>query len=233
VIFPIAWGVGNLTLEDIVNSKELELDDTRTYLASKGLSEKRLWRIAEEHPEIDVTTGKTSTFADVCRLMRDAVLPPTIYGPYAPGYPLDVIPKDFGASNGMLYQIITGGSKGPGSYPDYLVSQWVDVRDVARAHILPLESEFKGGKKRLLVEAPTPINWKDVTLYLREKRPELVPRLPSDATLAEPLTMSNAKMDTSHTEKVLGVKKEEYYTGWKKTVEDTIDMFLAVEKLGA
>lgn len=101
----------------------------------------------------------------------------------------------------------------------------VDVRDVARAHVLALKASpaTEVGRKRIAVVGPG-FSWKDAVEHLMVARPEVKSRLP-DASEAQ--TMIVASTDTSRARDVLGL---DTYIDWKKTVEDTLDTLLAVEK---
>lgn len=105
----------------------------------------------------------------------------------------------------------------------------VDVRDVARAHILaltaPLASEV--GPKRLIVAGPS-MTWIDSVAHLRKVMPELEHRLPKIADGAaerDPLPVMS--FDVSRTEEVLGLGE---YIDWRKTAEDTAKCILEIEK---
>jgi len=99
------------------------------------------------------------------------------------------------------------------------------VRDAARAHILALRSPptKEVGKKRLLIAGPN-FTWKDAVEHLAVVRPELKPRLPYTS---EAKTTPLATLDTSRAKIVLGL---DTYIDWKKTVEDTADSIVEVEK---
>ncbi len=101
----------------------------------------------------------------------------------------------------------------------------VDVRDVAKAHVLALTAPptSQVGRKRLLV-AGEGFLWKDAVDHLRAVRPELRERLP-DPSEAKKLEAST--MDVSRTREVLGLDK---YMDWRKTVEDSVDSFLSIER---
>ncbi len=101
----------------------------------------------------------------------------------------------------------------------------VDVRDVAKAHVLalsaPLEKEV--GRKRLIV-AGKPIPWLDAVEHLRATRPELAERLPNTTNAVK---RPFASVDVGRAARVLELTE---YIDWKKTVDDTADSLLAVEK---
>lgn len=117
------------------------------------------------------------------------------------------------------------GSKLPATQA-HPVPLTVDVRDVAKAHILALRAPptSEVGQKRIAVVGPT-FSWKDAVEHLVVARPELKGRLP-DTSEAQRMTV--ASTDTSRSRDVLGLDP---YIDWKKTVEDTVDSLLALEKV--
>ena len=102
----------------------------------------------------------------------------------------------------------------------------VDVRDVARAHILALSiPPTKSGKHRRLPISGPPFLWYDAVKYLQETRPELRDRLPRISEGGERLV--SIRIDGSWTNKVLGMNER---IDWKKSVDDSIDDLLRIEK---
>lgn len=99
----------------------------------------------------------------------------------------------------------------------------VDVRDVARAHILALRAPHSKdvGRKRLFI-AGEPITWKAAVEHLLVVRPQLKERLPD---VSEAAVTPIVKIDSSKAKELLGLE----FTAWQKTVEDTIDSILIVE----
>ena len=103
----------------------------------------------------------------------------------------------------------------------------VDVRDVARAHVLALKTTPPSGSssdtpKRYIVSSSR-FTWEEAVEFLAVARPELKGRLPV-ITGKEPAV---ATLDTSATEAGLGLKN---YIRWQDTILDTIDDMLRVEK---
>ncbi|KAH8114617.1 hypothetical protein DFH11DRAFT_1877465 [Phellopilus nigrolimitatus] len=221
---PNAFGAGNVytehswnpaTREEALHEKHSQLWN---YAAAKTESEKEIWKFADEHPEIDITTINGGFF----------------YGPLAPGY---VMPNDVKELPTAMILYTAVLPKNPssikplsGSVPETGVTLSVDVRDMARAHILALKDPptAQVGRKRILVVGPTLRTWRDVILYLREARPELKSRLPriedKDEGEAE---IKTAKFDMSRAKEVLGL---DTLVDWRKTVVDTLDCLLAIEK---
>ncbi|EIN08924.1 NAD(P)-binding protein [Punctularia strigosozonata HHB-11173 SS5] len=143
-----------------------------------------------------------------------AILPGYIYGPFAPE--VKVGPTELG-TNKVLYDSLK---------PDGLFGyeMYVDVRDTARALVLGLEAPASIKRKRVLVLAEPELDWKQVVPYLIEQRPELKDRLP-DPAKANPTApfrvTDNNLQDYLHFGE---------YLPWQKTILDTVDNLLALEK---
>ncbi len=101
----------------------------------------------------------------------------------------------------------------------------IDVRDVARAHALALKVPPSDEPKRFILSSST-FKWKEAIELVAQARPELKGRLPV-ITGKEPPVQPFARLDTSATENILGLKN---YVKWQDTVLDTIDDLLRVEK---
>lgn len=101
----------------------------------------------------------------------------------------------------------------------------IDVRDVARAHVLALSAppSTQVGRKRLAIGGPT-LTWKKSAEYLLATRPELKDRV-RDLSGDEDIKV--ATLDTNRAREVLGIAE---YIDWKKTVDDTTDCLLELEK---
>lgn len=105
----------------------------------------------------------------------------------------------------------------------------IDVRDVARAHILALRAPptSEVGQKRLMITGPS-LTWVDSVIHLHKAMPELADRLPKVAEGAEskePLIAPS--VDTARVKAVLGIDE---FIDWRKTAEDTVKSLLEVEK---
>ena len=129
------------------------------------------------------------------------------------------------ATIGHFVQLVLSSQKLEGSLLPF-APHAVDVRDLARAHLLAisaLPSAVLRKTKRLLISGA---NWSfvDAAKYLAETRPELKDRL-SDVSLCQ--VPKAASLDTSLAEKVLGM---DVFIDWKKTVDDMVDSVLKVEK---
>ncbi|KIK55934.1 hypothetical protein GYMLUDRAFT_174990, partial [Collybiopsis luxurians FD-317 M1] len=121
------------------------------YLESYVLTGKKIWEFAKEHPDVDFTI----------------LLPSAIYGPLVPNY-LTSDPdmqKSIG-TNASLCRIFTQGT---GEYPPQVLGHFVDVRDLAQAHIAALSSSLIPGRKKRILISNTTFKLKDVAeLICRE-----------------------------------------------------------------
>ena len=157
------------------------------------------------------------------------VLPPVTYGPLLN----TKIPKGDTGALAMLAIFYANVLPEGGSSVD-IVDQYeavpfsvhsVDVRDVANAHILALTAppQKEVGRKRIIVTSG-PIPWVDAVEHLRATRPELAGRLPNTSKVTK---RAVGKVDVSKAATILGLTE---YIDWKKTVDDTVDSLLAVER---
>ncbi|VVT54545.1 uncharacterized protein SAPINGB_P004129 [Magnusiomyces paraingens] len=125
-----------------------------SYRASKKFAERALWDfVAEEKPNFTATT----------------VNPPLVYGPVIQ----DVTsPEKLNTSNAILWKNVIEST--PGDTSDSYANDaalWVDVRDVALAHVLPLEKPELAGKR--LFVTPGFCSTQSILDVLNEKFPAL------------------------------------------------------------
>ncbi|KAG6914692.1 hypothetical protein DXG01_015877 [Tephrocybe rancida] len=138
------WGV--VSREEAEKKAE---DPYYVYFASKVLAEKAIWDFAKKHPQLDIAT----------------VLPGFVYGPYADHFPLPTASQL--GTNGMIYGLVSGGTVSP--IPPFVV----DVRDVAKAHVLALNVPRKPlGEKRYIANGGN-LNWKEAIAHLNKVRPTI------------------------------------------------------------
>ncbi|KAH7913247.1 hypothetical protein BJ138DRAFT_1099614 [Hygrophoropsis aurantiaca] len=142
-----------VTKEEAIQSD----NSTTAYNAAKTYAEKAVWQFAEEHKNIDITT----------------VLPPFLYGPFAPGFKIPA--PDFVAlsTDLYIYQMLDPNGKFP-SYAAYM-----DVRDTAKVHVAALTSPPDSviGHKRLLLSSVHELSYEAALKLIADKRPELKDRL--------------------------------------------------------
>ncbi|KAJ0276577.1 hypothetical protein CBS470a_010737 [Colletotrichum nupharicola] len=181
-----------LTIEDAYASP------VSAYVVSKKSAERVAWDfVANENPNFTLST----------------INPPMIYGP------VRLPPKtlaEVNTSNQLLAEVITGKHKG--GLPPTALPLWVDVRDVALAHVKAMETEQASGKRFLITSGfySNPemgkIVW-DNFPDLREKLPGL------DAMRGAPNpNLKSFGYSTSRAEEILGMK----WTKYEMTVVDSV-----------
>ncbi|KAK7203254.1 hypothetical protein BZA70DRAFT_73155 [Myxozyma melibiosi] len=148
------------------------LDPHFTYCASKAFSEKAAWDFMEkEKPSFPLTT----------------ITPPMILGPMLH----DVSPETINTSSSVVYSLMKVEGK---TIPPTRVPVWVDVRNVAMAHVLALDNPVTDNQ-RYLVSAGN-ITWEQICIYLRKAFPELegkVPTIPDESEEKEFFSTDNTK----------------------------------------
>ncbi|KAI1374860.1 NAD(P)-binding protein [Hypoxylon crocopeplum] len=171
------------------------------YRVSKKEAEKAAWDfVAREKPNFDVAT----------------ICPPLVYGPVA--HHLDSL-SAINTSNARFADLVQGGWKA--EVPASGVYLWVDVRDVALAHVNAMERPEAGGLRFF-----TTAGYYDNRQILRAARkafPELVDKLPASddvkgAPGADFPAEGTYKYDNSRATKVLGIE----WISLEKSVADTI-----------
>jgi nucleoside-diphosphate-sugar epimerase len=179
------------------------------YTVSKGLADRAGRDFKLAHPDLDLTT----------------IHPSYVYGPFGTG---QVYHSPATGTNEFIYALIAGepGRPVPGYDPTVRSPPLhVDVRDVARAHVLALKVPPSDEPKRFILSTST-FTWTEAIEFIAQARPELKMRLPV-ITGEEPAAPPGATLDTSATGAILGLKN---FVKWQDTVLDTIDDLLRVEK---
>lgn len=98
---------------------------------------------------------------------------------------------------------------------------WVDVRDVALAHVRAIEVEEAGGQ-RFFVTAGYFSN-KDIVENIRKNNPNLESILPPSDSPCD-LPEDIYKIDNTRSQEILGLK----YRPLSETISDTVESLLAV-----
>ena len=179
------------------------------YSVSKTLADLAVRDFKRAHPDVDLST----------------IHPTYIYGPLGSG---QVYSSPATGTNRFVYELIDGAPDRPVSEHNPAIRGppfSVDVRDVARAHVLALKVPPSDTVKRFVLSSNV-FTWKEAVEFLAQARPELKGRLPV-ITGKEHAVPPFATVDTSATEAILGIKS---YVKWQDTVLDTIDDLLRVER---
>ena len=152
--------------------------------------------------------------------------PPYLFGPLARHFTVDHLNVSALSTAVYLGKLINPEST---KYPE---TQWIDVRDVAKAHVLalrsPLEAESSIGRKRLLFASLEDIDFASAVETLAAERPFLKDRLiklrPIPGADANPI-----HFDQDRVQAVLGLKAADY-TPFEKTLLDNVDELVRLEK---
>ncbi|KAI0407943.1 NAD dependent epimerase/dehydratase [Xylaria palmicola] len=177
-----------------------------TYRVSKVLAEKAAWDFKErEKPNFDIAT----------------VNPPFVFGPVV--HHLSSL-ANINTSNGNMVALIVGRWKS--EIPPTGVHLWVDVRDVAKAHVAAMERPEAGGQRFFAVTGL--FTNRDLVPIVRKHFPQLADKLPEDGVPGGDYPGSSianiSKYDNSKATKVLGID----WIPLEESVVDTIKSLLAV-----
>ncbi|PGH11581.1 hypothetical protein AJ80_07051 [Polytolypa hystricis UAMH7299] len=189
-----------------ITEDEALLNPSNGYRASKTFAEKAAWEFVEkEKPNFTLAT---------CN-------PPLVFGPVVHYLnSLDAI----NTSNKGFRDLVTGAAKD--SCPPSGVHLWVDVRDVALAHVLAAEKPEAGGKRFFLVSSN--FSYREVVEIISEAFPELREKLPSGDALkpGDYPAAGSFGFDNQRSKEVLGLT----YRPLKETVLDTVKSLQTVLK---
>ncbi|KAF2813493.1 aldehyde reductase II [Mytilinidion resinicola] len=168
-----------------------------TYMASKTLAEQAAWELWErEKPSWGLCV----------------LLPTYIGGPYV--LPLARGTAGLSWSTGLVWGVAEGGALPGVDYPD-----WVDVRDVAGAHVRALERAEEGRGRRVVLRGGGMV-YSDIADIVRKNFPQL---RPSDEKQVD----KYHDVDTSEAAEVLGIKE---WIPMEKMVVDSVSQLLEYER---
>ncbi|KAJ7090967.1 hypothetical protein C8R43DRAFT_1142054 [Mycena crocata] len=176
-----------------------------TYAGAKKFAELALWEWADNHPHVEVTTLNPTFF----------------FGPFTPHYPVPDL--NALATNVSFYNLLFCD----GIFP--ATTYYIDVRDIAKVHILALKGlpTAEVGRKRLLLSSPHGWSHYKTVEFIKTQRPALQERLITTTPVDLPCNV--LRMDLGRLEKVLGMRITDFHT-IEETTLDTIDALLEVEE---
>ncbi|KAJ5377186.1 ketoreductase [Penicillium cataractarum] len=177
-----------------VTYKEGIEDRSKTYRASKTLAERAAWSFMEEEkPGFSLAT----------------LCPPWVFGP-----PIHV-PESQAAlntSNAYFAMLIHGGWKE--KLPPTGTWLWVDVRDIALAHVRAMEVPEAGGKRFFITAGH--FDMKDVAEIAKMRVPEYADKLPTKLTSDKPNPLYG--FDNGRSKEILQLE----YLSLETSVVDTL-----------
>ena len=181
-------------------------DPKHTYRASKKFAEKAGWDFMEEHkPKFDFATiNNTYTFGPLPRSL------PSLH--------------QTNTSNQRILDLVQGRMKEE-IQPTAPVFTFVDVRDVALAHVRAMTIPEAGGKRFYIVGGF--FSNPKLAGIIRKSYPELEDKLPSRELEAqsEDFPDDHWAFDVSRSKEVLGLQ----YRGLEESVVDTVKSMLQME----
>lgn len=187
-------------------TKEQALENANNgYRASKKFAEEAAWNfIKEQKPNF--------TLATMC--------PPLVLGPIEPLLQNDV--KSLNTSNERIAEFLQGKHKG--EFPAQPVRLWIDVRDLADAHVAAMEKSEADNKRFLLVGGY--FNSRVTVEALLKHFPDYKDKLPSlDLPGGDYPEGGVYKYDVSRAEKILGIK-------WKSLEQSLKDTAESLQEIG-
>ncbi|KAF9567222.1 NAD(P)-binding protein [Agrocybe pediades] len=193
------WGENND--EEFEEKKD---DPYYVYFAAKIKEERALWDFAAQHPDIKVVT----------------IHPGYVIGPYSRTFPLPTAVANMG-TNDFIFKMINKGE-----IP--FAPNWiVDVRDVARGHVLALEKLDTlpaDDLKRFVINAVLQ-PWSKAAEHLKKTRPEVADRIiPLEEVKPLPGVLST--LDNTRSKEILGME----YLSVEQTYDEAVTDLLELEK---
>lgn len=198
-----------VTLADIHRSP------ATAYRASKTLAERAAWDFVREN------SGSGGARFDLV-----TVNPPMVFGPVAHHVAsLDAV----NTSNERVADCLRGRwrAEAGGVPPTGAATIWVDVRDVAAAHVKAgLEIPEAGGRRLFVVAGP--FSNAELAAVVRRNFPDDADRLPTADTKGGELPPESErfKYDNSETNRLLGID----WIGFEQSIVDTVK---SLKKIGA
>ncbi|KAI0143195.1 putative NAD dependent epimerase/dehydratase [Pestalotiopsis sp. NC0098] len=174
-----------------------------SYRVSKTLAEKSAWDFVEkEKPNFDLAT----------------VCPPLVFGPVV--HHLNSLAA-INTSNERFVDLIRG--KWTSGIPDTGVFFWVDVRDVALAHVEAFERSAAGGKRFFVLAGK--FNNREIAAAVRQNFPDLKDKLPTEDVQGGDYPAGGVYgYDNSRATEELGIK----WISVEKSAVDTVKSLLDV-----
>ncbi|KAK0440629.1 hypothetical protein EV421DRAFT_1905352 [Armillaria borealis] len=182
------------------------------YRGSKTAADHAMLEFSKDHPELDISF----------------IAPHYTFGPLAPGFERMLLGPEYKAfsTNGFIYALLRPDNTNFAVFPGV-----IDVRDVAHAHLLALESPPTSavGRKRSPLVSPYQSSYKDAVEIIAKERPELKDRLvhPSKAPEWPSYTL---EVDRELVENQIGLKADSYIA-WRDTVLDAVDSLVRIENI--
>jgi nucleoside-diphosphate-sugar epimerase len=176
------------------------------YRASKTFAEKAAWDfIQNEKPSFDLVTMN----------------PPMVFGPVVHYLnSLDAL----NTSNERIRDYIQGKAKQEKELPQTPIPIWIDVRDLALAHVKAIETSSAGGKRFFCVSSELFSN-RQIMKIIRTKFPEYAEQLPAESVQGGEAP-AFAKLDNGRVKELLG----QPFTSFETSM---VDLVKSLKNVGA
>lgn len=172
------------------------------YLASKAFAEKAAWDFVEkEKPNFKLSTVNPTY-----------VFGPQLFDEYATG-PVSTSVELIKAVLKLQPTDEVPSVQGP----------FIDVRDVADAHLVAFESDAAIGQRILLQDGR--FSNSKVVEIIKANFPEFKDKIPAPKTTHEEEIKSHCKLDSSKSDKILGIK----FISIEQSIKDTVAQFIKVK----
>ncbi|KAI9791029.1 MAG: methylglyoxal reductase (NADPH-dependent) gre2 [Piccolia ochrophora] len=186
-------------------AEAMKAPQVEVYSASKKFAEEAAWDfVKDEKPSFDLTV----------------LCPPMVYGGFK-----HTIRKiaDLNQSNQRIWDLFINSSK-DAPLPDNGLHLYVDVRDIARAHVL--SATTPGAANQRIAVCGGQLSSQFVSDVLRKNFPELDSRTPVGKPGRSSLPDGAFDLDTTRSKQILGLEYEDP----EKTVVDLARELLEIEK---
>ncbi|OGM51300.1 putative NAD dependent epimerase/dehydratase [Aspergillus bombycis] len=191
-----------MTYEEAIGEGTTNL---QAYLAAKKVAERAAWDfVKDENTSFDLVT----------------ILPPLIYGPNINTTHV----SQLNVTSTDLYRLMSPDSKQSDPIPDNGFWSWVDVRDVAQAHLKAYEVPEAGGERFFICAGN--FSYQQIADILREKVAEVKDRVPLGKPGSGFGGVELYTPDAGKSQRILGL----HYRGLEESVVDSAYAFLKLEK---
>ncbi|KAJ5757967.1 NAD-dependent epimerase/dehydratase [Penicillium nucicola] len=179
------------------------------YSTAKALAERAAWDfVKEKKPSFDLAT----------------ILPPMVYGP---NINATASLEKLNTSSSDIYRLISPRGKSSDAVPGNMFWSFVDVRDVAMAHLRAFQVSEAGGERFFVCSGN--FTYQQFVDALRENIPEIRARVPIGNTGTGAVPSNVYTVDTSKSQKILGIQ----YHKLQDTVVDAARSLLELEARAA
>jgi len=173
-------------------------DGTTAYCASKALAEEKMWAWLKEN-------DTSFTLATIC--------PTWVFGPHVPAL---ASTAKLNESTGLLWGLFSAKE-----VPPFDFGGFVDVRDVAKAHVAALEKDEAAGERFLL---GIHFDWQSAIDAARNSVPELETKILKGQP-GKNLVNDVYSIDGSKAERVLGIE----YVTLEQCMKDSFNELLQAD----